>query len=68
LVPALAGVAIVLVLGLGIVFLAWWGARYVRRRMGGPLGPSRLLTDEWYSKPLDVRPPPANDEESQMGS
>jgi hypothetical protein len=70
LMPALAALVIMVTLGLGMIFLAWWGARYARRRMGGPLGPSHPLTDEWYSKPLTDRPPPASDhnEESEMGS
>ncbi len=69
LMPAMAALAIVVTLGLGIIFVAWWGARYTRRRMGKSLGPSHPLTDEWYSKPLaDRPPPPANDQESEMGS
>ena len=68
LVPALAGGLLVLLLGLGLIFLAWWGARFARRRLGGRLGPSRPLADEWYSKPLGQRPPPVEQGDSEMGS
>ncbi len=68
LLPALAGGLLVLLLGLGLIFLAWWGARFARRRLGGRLGPSRPLADEWYSKPLGQRPPPVDQGDSEMGS
>jgi hypothetical protein len=68
LMPALAALVILVTLGLGLIFFAWWGARYARRRMGKPLGPSHPMTDAWYSKPLAEPPPPESDQESEMGS
>ena len=69
LVAYLAGLTLVLMLGLGLVLLARWAARFTRRRMGPRLGPSHPRTDEWYSKPLGERPPAKPDDgESQMGS
>ncbi len=68
-VPAMGGLVL---LAITLVFMTWWGARIVRRRIRQPLGPSHPLTDEWYSKPLATRPPPpqppADDSESTMGS
>ena len=65
----LAGVTLVLILGFLMILLVRWGARFTRRRIGKPLGPSHPLTDEWYSKPLGEPPPPKRDEgPSQMGS
>lgn len=55
LIPAFCGLVL---LGLALVFLAWWGARIVRRQIRQARGPTQPLADAWYSKPLATRPPP----------
>jgi hypothetical protein len=55
----LAAFAAFLILGFGMVALAWVGARVTRRYMNqGPLRrlDPTLMQDDWASKPL-VRPP-----------
>jgi len=47
----MALLALVLV-GLGLVALAWIGGRRLRRVIKQPLPPVRHVDDQWYQKPL----------------
>lgn len=57
-VRVMAALAVVLLLGLGLILFAWWGARAVRRHYwrshrSGQTGPARnLREDDWATKPL----------------
>lgn len=61
----MALLALVLV-GLGLVALAWIGGRRLRRVIKQPLKPARRFEDQWYRKPLapqDSQPPAPGDSE-----
>jgi hypothetical protein len=61
----MALLALVLV-GMGLVALAWIGGRRLRRVIKQPLKPVRRLEDHWYRKPLssqDSQPPAPGDSE-----
>lgn len=50
------GSLLVAVLGICSLLLIVLAGRYIRRRNGGPLGPTHHDEDDWYRKPL-VAPP-----------
>ena len=61
----MALLALVLV-GLGLVALAWIGGRRLRRVIKQPLKPMRRFEDQWYRKPLvpqESQPPAPGDSE-----
>lgn len=55
-----AALAALIILGFGLVILAWMGARYTRRYMGAsPLKPTGLQrTDDWVRPPAQDQPVP----------
>lgn len=61
----MALLALVLV-GLGLVALAWIGGRRLRRVIKQPLKPMRRFDDQWYRKPIapqESQPPAPGDSE-----
>lgn len=52
----MALLALVLV-GMGLVLLAWLGGRHLRRIASKPLGKTHPLGDRWYRKPLNPAEP-----------
>ena len=61
----MALLALVLV-GLGLVALAWIGGRRLRRVVKQPLRPIRRFEDQWYRKPSvpqESKPPAPGDSE-----
>jgi len=57
-VKVLAALAAIIVLGLGLILFAWWGARVTRRYMNSATSASRrkrtttVREDDWATKPL----------------
>jgi hypothetical protein len=54
------------IVGLGLVALAWIGGRRLRRVIKQPLKPMRRFEDQWYRKPLapqESQPPAPGDSE-----
>lgn len=48
----LMGLLALVLVGLGLVALAWIGGRRLRRVIKQPLPPARRSEDQWYRKPL----------------
>jgi hypothetical protein len=53
----MALLALVLV-GMGLMALAWIGGRRLRRVIKQPLKPAQRFEDQWYRKPLAPQEPP----------